>query len=85
MSREFKKAEYPVHQLIRLGRLEIHFQIPTSMSESSVIVIVLPSLVYPYFKLEIEQDETCKPLIIKQETEWIEWFCTSLVIPSILE
>ena len=69
MSREFKKAEYPVHQLIRLGRLEIHFQIPTSMSESSVIVIVLPSLVYPYFKLEIEQDETCKPLIIKQETE----------------
>ena len=69
MSREFKKAEYPVHQLIRLGRLEIYFQIPTSMSESSVIVIVLPSLVYPYFKLEIEQDETCKPLIIKQETE----------------
>ena len=69
MSREFKKAEYPVHQLIRLGRLEIHFQIPTSMSESSVIVIVLPSFVYPYFKLEIEQDETCKPLIIKQETE----------------
>ena len=69
MSREFKKAEYPVHQLIRLGRLEIRFQIPTSMSESSVIVIVLPSLVYPYFKLEIEQDETCKPLIIKQETE----------------
>ena len=55
------------------------------MSESSVIVIVLPSLVYPYFKLEIEQDETCKPLIIKQETEWIEWFYTSLVIPSILE
>ena len=24
MSREFKKAEYPVPQLIRLGRLEIH-------------------------------------------------------------
>ena len=69
MSREFKKAEYPVHQLIRLGRLEIHFQIPTWMSESSVIVIVLPSLVYPHFKLEIEQDEPCKPLIIKQETE----------------
>ena len=27
------------------------------MSESSLIVIVLPSLVYPYFKLDFEQDE----------------------------
>ena len=27
------------------------------MSESSLIVIVLSSLVYPYFKLDIEQDE----------------------------
>ena len=33
------------------------------MSESSVIVIVLPSLVYPYFKIDIEQDEICKPLL----------------------
>jgi len=55
------------------------------MSESSVVVIVLPSLVYTYFKLEIEQDEMRKPLIIKQETEWIEWFCTSLLIASILQ
>ena len=55
------------------------------MSESSVIAIVLPSLVYPYFKLGIEQDEICKPLLIKQETEWIEWFCTTLLIPSIFE
>ena len=55
------------------------------MSESSVIVIVLPSLVYPYFKLGIEQDEICKPLLIKPETEWIEWFCTNLLIPSIFE
>ena len=27
------------------------------MSESSLIVIVLASLVYPYFKLDFEQDE----------------------------
>ena len=39
------------------------------MSESSVIVIVLPSLVYTCFKLEIEQDKIRKPLLIKQETE----------------
>ena len=51
------------------------------MSESSVIVIVFPSLVYPYFKLDIEQDEIYKPLLIKQEAEWIEWFCTFLIIP----
>ena len=51
------------------------------MSESSVIVIVLPSLVYPYFKLGIEQDEIYKPLLIRQESEWIEWFCTFLIIP----
>ena len=55
------------------------------MSESSVIVIVLPSLVYTCFNVEIEQDEIRKPLLVKQENEWIEWFCTSLLIPSILE
>ena len=49
-----------------------HFQIPTSIpSESSLKVIVLPSLVYPYFELNIEQakDEICKALLIKQGTE----------------
>ena len=30
------------------------------MSESLLRVIVLPSLVYPYFELEIEQDEIRK-------------------------
>ena len=48
------------------------------MSESSVIVIVLPSLVYTCFNAEIEQDEIRKPLLVKQETEWIE-NCTSLL------
>ena len=48
------------------------------MSESSVIVIVLPSLVYTCFNAEIEQDEIRKPLLVEQETEWIE-NCTSLL------
>ena len=48
------------------------------MSESWVIVIVLPSLVYTCFNSEIEQDEIRKPLLVKQETEWIE-NCTSLL------
>ena len=56
------------------------------MSESSLRDIVLLSLVYPYFEHDMEQDEICKALlIIKQETEWIEWVHSSLVIPSILE
>ena len=56
-------------------------QIPTSMSESSLRVIVLPSFVLPYFKLGIEQDEILKALLIKQEAEWVEWFCPCLLIP----
>ena len=40
------------------------------MSESSLRVIVLLSLVYPYyFELDIEQNEIRKALLIKQETE----------------
>ena len=55
------------------------------MSESSLRVIVLPSLVYPYFELDNEQDEIRKALLIKQETEWIEWFSSYLLIPSNFE
>ena len=36
------------------------------------MVILLPSLVYPYFKLDIEQDEKCKALLIKQETSILD-------------
>ena len=39
------------------------------MSESSVRVILLPSLVYPYFERDIEQDEIRNVLLIRQETE----------------
>ena len=42
------------------------------MSESLLIVIVLSSLVYPHFKLDVEQDEIRQALLIKQESEWIE-------------
>ena len=37
------------------------------MSESSLRVILLPSLVYPYFELDNKQDEIRKALLIKQE------------------
>ena len=50
-------SEYPFHQLIRLCRQEIHITYTnpiTSMSECSLRVIVLLSLVYPYSKLNIE-------------------------------
>ena len=46
------------------------------MSESLLIVIVLSSLVYPYFKLDVEQDEMRQALLIKQESDWIERFCS---------
>ena len=40
-----------------------------SMSQSSLRFIVLPSIVYPYFGHDIEQDEIRKALLVKQETE----------------
>ena len=55
------------------------------MSQSSLRFIVLPSIVYPFFEHDIEQSEIRKALLIKQETEWIEWFCSFLLIPRKLE
>ena len=43
------------HQLLRLGRQEIHIAPSNPMSESSLRVFLLPSSVYPYFELDIEQ------------------------------
>ena len=40
---------------------------PTSMSESSLRIIVFPSLFYSYFERDIEEDEIHKALLIKQE------------------
>ena len=67
-----KIAEYPLHQLIRLGRLArdpYRSCKSQHMSESSLRVILLPSLVYPYLELDIEQDGIRKPWLNKQETE----------------
>ena len=47
-------TEYPPHQLICLGHLEIHIAL------SNPNIDVLPLLVYPYFEPDIEQDEICK-------------------------
>ena len=44
------------------------FQTPTSMSESSLRIILFPWLVCPYFEPDIEQDEMCKALLIKQQS-----------------
>ena len=44
------------------------------MSKSLFRVIVLSLMAYTYFKLKIKQDAMPKLLLIKQETEEIEWF-----------
>ena len=41
----------------------------SSLAQGYCAAIVI---VYPYFKLDIEQDEIHKALKIKQETKWIE-------------
>lgn len=53
------------------------------MSEFLLRVIALPSLVHPYFDLDIEQDEIRKPWLIKQEIEGIAPFCQLQVFWSI--
>ena len=40
----------------------------------------------PYFEWpDIEHDALRKLLLIKQDTEWIEWACSFFLFPSILE
>ena len=71
--REFKSSGISTSLIIdtsRPSRESISlFPIPTSMSESSLWVVVLLSLVYPSFELDIEQDKIRKALLTKQETE----------------
>ena len=59
--------------MIRLGPLEIYIAVSnpnlTSMSQSSLRVITVSSLVYPYFELDFEGDEISKALLMKQETK----------------
>ena len=69
-------SEYPFHQLIRLCRQEIHITVTnpiTSMSECSLRVIVLLSLVYPYSKLNIEQDEIRKAWFVNRRSNLVFW------------
>ena len=84
-SRELRNSGICDPSINTSTRYKSLFQIPTSLSESSLRVIVLSSLVYSYFKLDLWQDEMRKVLLIRQVTEWIEWFCSFLLIPSILE
>ena len=69
ISQELKKiVEYPLPQLMCLGCLEIHITLANhniNVSSGSG----LPSLVYPFFKLDIEQDKIRKAWLINQETE----------------
>ena len=51
----------------------------------SLRVVLLQLLDYPYFELDIKKDEVRKALLIKQETEKIEWLCSFLPILSNLE
>ena len=63
-----------------LGRLEIHIALPNLKIDVRIV-----AQVYWVAILYIERDKIGKALLITQETEWIEWFCPVLLIPSILE
>ena len=63
-----------------LGRLEIHIALPNLKIDVRIV-----AQVYWVAILYIERDKIRKALLITQETEWIEWFCSVLLIPSILE
>ena len=73
ISREYKIAEYPLHQLVCVGLLEIHIALSNpsinvrTFSQGFCVAIVSRSI--PDCELDIEQDEMHKALLIKQETE----------------
>ena len=86
----FKKSGKSSPLIDTLGRLKIHIALSNQanidvriLGHSYCVAMVILSLLC--FKREIEQDEIRKPLLIKLETEWIEWCSSSLLIPSILE
>ena len=61
-------AEYAVHLLTRLGRLEIHIAVRQIRSDATILVqgYCVVILLYPYFELNIEQDAVRPPLLIKK-------------------
>ena len=77
ISREYKIAEYPLHQLVCVGLLEIHIALSNpiinvrTFSQGFCVAIVSRSI--PDCELDMEQDEMRKALLIKQETEWLDF------------
>ena len=73
-----KIAEYLLHQSIRLGHLIIHIAFSNSNIDVriSLRVIVLPSLVYPYFELDIMQT------LVNQARNWRNWMILLLFANS---
>lgn len=61
-------TDYPVHPLICLGLLKVHIVF---------IKLYFHQFQNPYFKLDVEQVAMSKLLLIKQETEQIEQFCST--------
>ena len=73
--REFKNTSSgistPSIALVHLDCLEIHITLSNANINVRILgqgLFVLPSLVYPYFELDIKHDEIRKPWLIKQET-----------------
>ena len=55
----------------QLSPLQIHISLSNPnirMSESLLWIILFPWLVCPYFEPDIEQDQMCKALLIKQQS-----------------
>ena len=61
-------ADYPVYPLICLGLLKVNIVF---------IKLYFRQFRNPYFKLDVEQVGMSKLLLIKQETEQIEQFCST--------
>ena len=47
-------------------------------AEIAPLLVLLVSLSLPV-RLDIEHNEMRKALLIKKETEWIQWFCSFLL------
>ena len=79
----FKIAEYPLHQFIHLVD---HLEIRIALSNPNIDVRILAQGAYCVAIISLsllwtwQWDEIHKALLIKQETEWIEWLCSFLLI-----
>ena len=75
---------------MHLGRLEIHIILSNpnidfrTLTQGYCVAIVSLSLLLTWHWTH-EKKLIRKALFIKQESEWIEWFHSSILIPSMLE